>query len=268
MTNLLAVEATGGSPSIPILTVLIVLPVIGAALVALVPAVRAETAKAIAVMTSVMTGALGMSLLWGFDADDGGFQDREEYSWIESLGISWNVGVDGISLWLVVLTVLLFPLAIIAVDPEHSPKSYFAWLLVLETGCLGVFLSLDLFMFFVFFEIVLVPMYFLIAKWGHGNRAYAAMKFFIYTMLGSALMLVGMLSLVWIHKNNAGLTNPTFDLVELATNHELGTTTARWIFLSFCICSPRHRATSLRSSWGLASQASSTAQSPRPCKRT
>ena len=83
--------------------------------------------------------------------------------------------------------------------PSTRPKPYFAWLLVLETGCLGVFVALDLFMFFVFFEIVLVPMYFLIAGWGHGNRQYAAMKFFLYTMLGSALMLVGMLSLVFLH---------------------------------------------------------------------
>ena len=119
------------------------------------------------------------------------FQFVDRQSWIDGLGISWLLGVDGISLFLVVLTAILFPIAIAAVDAEHSPKAYYAWLLVLETGCMGVFLALDLFAFFVFFEIVLVPMYFLIGQWGHGERAYAATKFFLFTMFGSAFMLVG-----------------------------------------------------------------------------
>ena len=107
-------------------------------------------------------------------------------------------------------------------------------MLILQTGCLGVFVALDLFMFFVFFEIVLVPMYFLIANWGHGNRHYAAMKFFIYTMLGSALMLVGMLSLVWLHAKAPG-NELTFDIRELAASDAVGTNAARWIFLSFAV---------------------------------
>ena len=97
-----------------------------------------------------------------------------------------------------VLTALLFPIALVATDPGHDKKAYFAWLLMLEAGCLGAFVALDLFVFFVFFEIVLVPMYFLIGQWGHGNRIYAATKFFLYTMFGSALMLVGILSLVFL----------------------------------------------------------------------
>ena len=108
------------------------------------------------------------------------------------LGISRHLGLDGISLFLVVLTGLLFPLVILAVIPEHDPKPYYAWLLPLQAGCLGVFVALDLFVFFVFFELVLeTPAYFLIGGWGHGNRTYAAVKFFLYTMLGSAFMLVG-----------------------------------------------------------------------------
>ena len=89
--------------------------------------------------------------------------------------------MDGLSLFLVVMTALIFPLAIVGVDAEHSPKAYYAWMLVLEAGCLGTFVALDLIMFFVFFEIVLVPMYFLIGGWGHGRRAYAATKFFLFT---------------------------------------------------------------------------------------
>ena len=238
-TVMLAAEASA-KPSFPLLPVLVVLPVIGAALVALAPKGRPDSAKLIAVVTSFMTAALGVYMLWQFKtppaetAVSGTFQFESEQTWIESLGISWFAGIDGISLWLVVLTVLLFPLAILAVDPEHSPKPYFAWLLVLQTGCLGVFVALDLFMFFVFFEIVLVPMYFLIAQWGHGNRQYAAMKFFIYTMLGSALMLVGMLSLAFLHKNATG-GDLTFNLVEIAEAQAIGTNAARWIFLSFAI---------------------------------
>ena len=235
MTVLLAADV-----GFPLLPVLVVLPVIGAALVALAPSVRPDSAKLIAVVTSVMTAALGVYMLWQFQtppaetASTGNFQFESEQTWIESLGISWLAGIDGISLWLVVLTVLLFPLAILAVDPEHSPKPYFAWLLVLETGCLGVFVALDLFMFFVFFEIVLVPMYFLIAQWGHGNRQYAAMKFFIYTMLGSALMLVGMLSLAFLHKNATG-GDLTFNLVEIAEAQAISENAARWIFLTFAV---------------------------------
>jgi len=218
----------------PLLPALVVLPVIGAVIVALVPSVRPDSAKSIALLASSATAALGIYLLWQFETSTAAeFQFASEQSWIESLGVSWLAGVDGISLWLVVLTVLLFPLAIVAVDPEHSPKPYFAWLLVLETGCLGVFVALDLFMFFVFFEIVLVPMYFLIAQWGHGNRQYAAMKFFLYTMLGSALMLVGMLSLVFLHRNATG--DLTFNLVEIAEAQAISTTAGRWIFASFAV---------------------------------
>lgn len=230
-TMLAASETAVGFPLLP---VLVLLPIIGAALIAVIPQVRAENVKAIAILTSMMTAGLGVYMLWQFDTSHAGeFQFSSDQSWIESLGISWLAGVDGISLWLVVLTVLLFPLTIVAVDPEHSAKPYFGWLLVLETGCLGVFVALDLFMFFVFFEIVLVPMYFLIARWGHGNRQYAAMKFFLYTMLGSALMLVGMLSLVWLH---AGAGNDlTFDLVELAEAQSLSQNAARLIFLTFAV---------------------------------
>jgi NADH-quinone oxidoreductase subunit M len=100
-----------------------------------------------------------------------------------------------------VLTALLFPIALLATKPGHDQKSYYAWLLLLEASCLGVFVALDLFLFFVFFELVLVPMYFLIGGWGYANRVYAALKFFLFTMFGSALMLVGIVSLAFLHRN-------------------------------------------------------------------
>jgi NADH-quinone oxidoreductase subunit M len=152
--------------------------------------------------------------------------------WIKEWGISWHLGVDGISLFLVVLTAVLFPFALAGADPHHDVKAYTAWMLVLEAGCLGVFLALDLFLFFVFWEVVLVPMYFLIGGWGYERRVYAALKFFIYTMSGSALMLVGILALVFIH---AGHHPITFDLQTLAREQSFGESTARWLFAAFAI---------------------------------
>jgi NADH-quinone oxidoreductase subunit M len=132
-----------------------------------------------------------------------------------------------------VLTAVLFPLVIVGIDPHHDEKPYLAWLLMLETGVLGSFLSLDLFVFFIFFEIVLVPMYFLIGGWGYENRVYAATKFFLYTMLGSAFMLVGLIATVWIASEDLGKV--TFDLVEIAEGADWAASTGRWLFFAFAI---------------------------------
>ena len=229
--HLLAAETA----TFPVLTAMVVIPVIGALVLLMLPDHRPEHFKQLAFLFSSVTGAMAVWVLTDFDTGDAAaeFQLVDSATWIESLGISWTLGVDGISLWLVVLTGLIFPLAIVGVDADHSPKAYFAWLLVLEAGCMGVFVALDLFAFFVFFEIVLVPMYFLIGKWGHGERAYAATKFFVFTMFGSALMLVGILSLAFLNEAETGVM--TFDLVELAESQAIATTTARWIFLSFAL---------------------------------
>ncbi len=118
--------------------------------------------------------------------------------------------------------------------PHHDVKAYYAWLLVLEAGCMGVFLALDLFLFFVMFEIVLVPMYFLIGGWGYGERVYAATKFFLFTMFGSAFMLVGIVATAWLHQRASG--GPiTFDLVTIAQSQSIASTSARWLFVSFAI---------------------------------
>jgi len=226
--------ASASSPDFPVLTAIVVLPLIGAALLTLLPRTRPDLLKQVATLVSVAVGAMTVWVLVEFQtgAAAAEFQFVDRQSWISSLGISWTLGVDGISLFLVVLTGVLFPIAIIAIDEHVDLKAYYAWLLVLETGVMGAFLALDLFAFFVAFEIVLIPMYFLIAKWGHGDRAYAATKFFIYTMLGSALMFVGILSLVFLTASSTG--NPiTFDLQTLAHSQALSTNTARWIFLSF-----------------------------------
>jgi NADH-quinone oxidoreductase subunit M len=231
-TAVLAAETS--NVTFPVLPALVALPAVGALVVALTPRRRPDLAKITALAFSSVAGAISIWMLASFKTDTAGFQYVSNHSWISSFGISWFGGVDGISLFLIVLTGVLFPIAIAAVDPELDPKPYYAWLLVLEAGCMGVFFALDLFMFFVFFEVVIVPMYFLIAKWGHGNRAYSATKFFLYTMFGSAFMLVGILALVFLHANESG--GPvTFNLVTIAESQSLATVTARWIFLAFAV---------------------------------
>jgi len=140
----------------------VLLPFVGAIVVALIPKARVELHRLAALLFATGTGAVTLWLLADFQTHDGGFQYEVNRSWIPEFGISWHLGIDGVSLFLVVLSGLLFPLAIIAVAPHHEPKPYYAWLLVLQGGCIGVFCALDLFLFFVMFEIVLVPMYFLI----------------------------------------------------------------------------------------------------------
>jgi NADH-quinone oxidoreductase subunit M len=185
----------------PILTALVLLPAVGALVVLLVPNTRAELHRGVALLFAGGTAALAVWLLAAFDPHDAGFQFEVNRSWVSQFGIAWHVGVDGISLFLVVLTAVMFPIALLGAKPQHDQKPYYAWLLLLEAGCLGVFISLDLFLFFVMFEIVLVPMYFLIGGWGYANRVYAALKFFLFTMFGSALMLVGIVSLAFLHRN-------------------------------------------------------------------
>ena len=227
---------TIASTSFPaVLTVLVLVPAVGALVLLALPRTRPDLFKLVALLVSVLPAALVVWMLAEFEtgiADSFQFADR--YTWIEGLGVSWHVGVDGLSLFLVVMTALIFPLAIVGVDAEHSPKPYYAWMLILETGCLGTFVALDLVMFFVFFEIVLVPMYFLIGGWGHGRRAYAAIKFFLFTMFGSALMLVAIVALAFLHAS-AGGGDVTFDLLAIAEGQLLDTNTARWLFGAFAL---------------------------------
>jgi NADH-quinone oxidoreductase subunit M len=195
------VLAAASSVSFPLLTAAILVPLAGAVTVALLPRRRPELVRLVTLLFSGTTAAFTLWLLNAFDRHDPGFQFESSHQWIEEFGISWHLGIDGISLFLVVLTGLLFPLTFVAVTPKKDPKPYYAWLLLLEAGCIGAFSALDLFLFFIFFEIVLVPMYFLIGGWGYGQRVYAALKFFLYTMFGSALMLVGILALAFVEQD-------------------------------------------------------------------
>ncbi|MDO8391124.1 MAG: NADH-quinone oxidoreductase subunit M [Actinomycetota bacterium] len=217
----------------PILTMLVLVPAIGSVLVALVSKRHPDLVKVTALVTSVLTGGMSVWLLAGFATDDAGFQFTSQHEWIKAWGISWHLGIDGISLFLVVLTGVLFPLVIAGIDPHHDHKRYLSWMLLLEAGVMGSFISLDLFLFFVFFEIVLVPMYFLIGGWGYDNRIYAATKFFLFTMIGSAFMLVGIIATAVLAKADNGQI--TFDLIKIAENADFAASTGRWLFFAFAI---------------------------------
>lgn len=213
LAPVLAASGASHAPEIPLLSAVVLTPVLGAVITALVSRRRPELAKQTAVLFAVFTAALTVAVAVVFDSAEAGFQLVDRTQWIKDPDIAWALGVDGISLWLVVLTGILFPIAMLGAPPHHDGKPFYAWLLVLEAGCLGAFLALDLFLFFVMFEIVLVPMYFLISGWGYDDRRYAATKFFLYTMFGSAFMLVGILATAFLHADGGPVT---FDLVALA----------------------------------------------------
>jgi NADH-quinone oxidoreductase subunit M len=230
--------AASAELAFPILSMLILVPVLGAALVAVLSIRRPEFVTLTAVLSSVFTGALSIWLTIAFDRDAEGFQFVSQHPWIEQWGISWYLGVDGISLFMVLLTGVLFPIVILGIDAHHKnpreERRYLAWMLLLQAGVMGSFLSLDLFLFFIFFEIVLVPMYFLIGGWGYENRVYAATKFFLFTMLGSAFMLVSIIATAVLARDN-GVGQVTFDLVVLAEQSNFAASTGRWLFFGFAV---------------------------------
>ncbi len=179
-----------------ILSWIIWLPVVGMAVIALVPREKVFILK---IITAVITGIQFLATLglWSrFDVTNGGFQFMERAEWIPSFNITYILGVDGLSLPMVILTGLLFFLGtFVSWNIDRAQKGYFALYLLLNTGVMGVFLSLDFFLFYVFWEVMLLPMYFLIGMWGGPQREYAAIKFFLYTLFGSVLMLVAILAL-------------------------------------------------------------------------
>ncbi len=192
--------------------------------------------------------AISIPLWLRFDFDKADqFQFVEHYKWIQALGADYHVGIDGISLLLILLTTLLGPLAILSSWSaiEIRTKEYYAFLLMLQTGMLGVFISLDFFMFYVFWEVMLVPMYFLIGVWGGARKLYAAIKFFLYTLVGSVLLLLGILALYFIYPSIAAVhpevsaqfgTVPTFNILAFhAISPYLLQNFQEWIFLAFFI---------------------------------
>jgi NADH-quinone oxidoreductase subunit M len=205
-----------------VLTVLTFLPLAGTLALLLLRSDDHVWIRRLALVTAVAEFAISLLLLRGFAAQAAGFQFEEFHGWIRQPPIHYHLGIDGLSLFLVLLTTLLTPISILASwkSIDERVKGFFISLLVLETGVIGVFVSLDLFLFFVFWEVMLIPMYFLIGIWGHERRIYAALKFVLYTMFGSILMLVAIL---WLYRVTAAAGYPTFDIAQIQTLLSSGT---------------------------------------------
>jgi NADH-quinone oxidoreductase subunit M len=220
-----------------LLTLVIALPFIGALVVLLVPngdERGARTIRQLGLLISLVVFALTL-LIWArFDAGSAEFQLVESVPWIPAFGINYHVGVDGISLLLVVLTGFLTPISLLSSweSVEKKTKEFTFFVLALEAAMIGVFLSLDLFLFYVFWDAMLIPMYFLIGIWGYDRRIYAAIKFMLYTMAGSVLMLVAILGLAWLHSEATG--SYSFDYAELLTL-KIAPATQYWFFLAFAV---------------------------------
>ncbi len=189
------------------------LPAAGAVLIVLVPASRDKLIRALGILFTGAALGVGIAILFGFDFGRSGLQFQVDNNWISTIHARYHMGVDGISLPLFELTLLLSFLCAIYTykvlpDPGR-PKAFLALMMLLETGMAGTFVAFDLILFFIFWELVLVPMYFLIAVWGSSNRAYASIKFFLYTLFGSVFMLLGFLAIFF-------RSNPhTFDIIQL-----------------------------------------------------
>ncbi|MFG2054032.1 NADH-quinone oxidoreductase subunit M [Micromonospora sp. NPDC048930] len=214
----------------PFLSVLTVAPLVGALVVALLPRRRPDLAKLVAFGWSLLVLVLSVVMWIAFQADGDRFQFRESYAWIPNWGVNFTFEVDGIALVMLMLIAILVPLVILASwhDAESSKRSvpvYFALLLVLECTMIGVFAAADVFLFYVFFEVMLVPMYFLIGSYGGHQRQYAAVKFFLYSLVGGLFMLAAVIGL-WV------VGGKTFDWQALS-QADLDVNTARWLFLGF-----------------------------------
>lgn len=221
--------------SFPLLSLILFTPLAGALVLMVSPREPVHALRRSALVYSLIPFVLSLWLLAGFDPAEPGFQFVEKAAWIPAFGISYQVGIDGISLFLVLLTTFLTPLVVLSGwgDIEHRVKEYMVFLLLLETGMLGAFLALDLFLFYVFWEVMLVPMVFLIGVWGGSRRIYAAVKFVLFTMVGSLPMLVAILYLVWLYAQSHG-GEVTFELQRL---YELPVAieTQRWLFAAFAL---------------------------------
>ena len=214
-----------------VVPVLLLLPVAGALLVVAAPAARA---RSIALAVSLAEFVISAGLWWSF-VPEGGMQFTASIPWMPQWGIAYRVGIDGISLFMVLLTTLTMPLCVLGSWNyiTQRERGFYSLLLVLLSGILGVFISLDLFLFYVFWEVMLIPMYFLIGIWGGSNRLYASIKFFIYTMVGSLLMLVAILVTAWVVGAATGVLSFSYDHI-LANASAVGAR-APWLFAAFAL---------------------------------
>ncbi len=222
---------TSNTFGFPLLSLIILMPLIAAVAIAFVPRRNVAVIRGGTLIFSMVLFLMSLLFYMDFNWTQRGFQFVDQASWLPQLGISYFVGLDGISMPLVILTTLLTAIAVSAAYPvETRVKEFMISMLVLETGMLGVFASLDLFVFFVFFEAALIPMYLLIGAWGGPRRIYAAIKFIIYTMAGSAFLFIAIIALAAVH--SAGTGRFTFSLLELIGT-PVGGTVGTLLFLAF-----------------------------------
>ncbi len=215
-----------------LLTVVTFVPLVGALAAALLPRGEAGQHRALALVVSLVTLGLSLFLWIGFDASAGAaeFQFEETRAWMPSLGIGYHVGLDGVALLLVMLTTLLMPVVILSTwqAVQDRVKEFMIAVLVLETAMIGTFAALDLILFYVFWELMLIPMYLLIGIWGSQNRLYATVKFFVYTFAASVLML---LAILFVSFHDGG----SFDYVQARAALQVTTGQGRWLFLAFAL---------------------------------
>ena len=217
----------------PWLSVLILLPLFGVAILALWRGASDAQARAVALLVAVADLVVALGMVGAFEPSDSGYQLVERVDWVSSVGLSYLVGVDGFSIWLVVLTAFMTPVALLSTWSITSRvRPFMALTLLLETCILGSFIALDLLLFFVFFEALLVPMFLMIGGWGSARRVYAAVKFFLFTMAGSAFLLIGIVYLWFQTVQQFG--HGSFD-IRVVEQLSLGTSTQRWLFVGFFI---------------------------------
>ena len=216
------------------LTWLVGAPLIGGVALLFAGRGRDRLVHQLALAVSLVTFVLSVAVWAGFDATTADYQFVEQYPWLPDFGISYHVGVDGISLMLVVLTTFLTPIALLCSweSIESRVREFCFFMLALEAAMIGVFISLDLFLFYVFWDAMLIPMYFLIGIWGYDRRVYAAVKFILYTMAGSVLMLLAIIWIAYYHQSVTGL--PSFDLADLLAMH-ISPDVQTWLFLAFAV---------------------------------
>ncbi|HUG53313.1 MAG TPA: NADH-quinone oxidoreductase subunit M [Vicinamibacteria bacterium] len=216
--------------TVDFLAILVLVPVVGAVVLAFIPDAAARTLKIVALALTTALFVLSLGLVYWFRPEPG-MQFEVSRAWMPALGIRYHVGVDGLSLWLIILTTFLTPISLLASwnSIHERVKAFNIFMLLLEAGMLGVFVALDLFLFYIFWEAMLIPMYFLIGIWGHERRIYAAVKFFIYTMAGSALMLVAFIVLYRASPAR------TFDLMVLVQSPPVDPSLQMWLFAAFAL---------------------------------
>ncbi len=225
---------------LPVLSALVLLPLLAALAIFCLPCFSpardfsGDRSRRFSLAVTLTVFLLSLGMLWGFNPQDSGVQFVEKAAWIPAFGVSYSLGVDGISIFLLLLSALLMPLVVLSSGSiQKNVRAYLGCMLLLETAMLGTLAALDVFLFYVFWELMLAPMYFIIGIWGGRRKIYATMKFVLYTVAGSLLMLVSIFYVVWSFYEQQGVL--TFSLDELLSATHLTRSEELWLFAAFAL---------------------------------